>query len=133
MFGLKLKKNSKKRLMLISISFIGSPGPMKLLVDEDELVISVIRTALKYYAQQQRRPILGTNVHDFILYYPNFDSLNPLDKIGSKGVSHNFVLYKKQKEKRSSNTSGHGGLRIWKVWMQRKECAMSNKWPHLIF
>ncbi|KAF4396102.1 hypothetical protein G4B88_020739 [Cannabis sativa] len=57
---------------------------MKLLVDEDELVISVIRTALKCYAQQQRRPILGTNVHDFVLYYPNFDSLSPLDKIGSK-------------------------------------------------
>ncbi|KAM6568508.1 hypothetical protein CsatB_016493 [Cannabis sativa] len=124
--------------MLISVTFIGSSGPMKLLVDEDELVVSVIRTALKCYAQQQRRPVLGSNVHDFVLYYPNFDSLNPLDKIGSKGnVSGNFVLYKKQEEKSmnsSTTTGGHGRLStIWKAWMERKEITISNKWHHLVF
>ncbi|KAF4364230.1 hypothetical protein F8388_000182 [Cannabis sativa] len=116
MFSLRLKKSQKKRLMLISVTFIGSSGPMKLLVDEDELVVSVIRTALKCYAQQQRRPVLGSNVHDFVLYYPNFDSLSPLDKIGSKGnVSGNFVLYKKQEEKSMNSSTTTGGHWPWKI------------------
>ncbi|XP_062119261.1 uncharacterized protein LOC133833011 [Humulus lupulus] len=136
MFNLrqKKKKNQKKGLMLISVTFIGSSGPMKLLVDEDEPVDSVIRTALKSYAQQQRLPVLGTNVNDFVLYCQDFDSLGPHDKVGSKG-RRNFVLYEKpssslQQEpagkKSSTSVTGHGRLQIWKAWMQRKEHTTSN-------
>lgn len=125
MFSLKQKKkNQKKGLMLISITFVGSCGPMKLLVNEEMPVDSVICTALKSYSQQNRRPVLGTTVNDFVLYSQDFESLNPLDKIGCKG-RRNFVLYKKPspdaRKSTTAVTGRHGRLRMWKAWMQRKE------------
>lgn len=70
----KQKKNQAGRgggnRLLISITVIGSAGPIRFVVNEEELVASVMDTALKSYAREGRLPILGSNIHDFVLYCP---------------------------------------------------------------
>lgn len=57
--------------LLISITVLGSAGPIRFVVSEDELVAAVIDTALKSYAREGRLPVLGSNLNDFFLYCPN--------------------------------------------------------------
>ncbi|KAK4772147.1 hypothetical protein SAY86_013922 [Trapa natans] len=67
----KPKKNRCPRVnrILISITFMGSAGPIRLVVDETDPVDAVILTALKSYRREGRLPILGSNFEDFLLYY----------------------------------------------------------------
>lgn len=60
--------------LLISINVMGSPGPIRFVVREDELVGSVIDTALRSYARQGRLPVLGSDPGDFLLYRANAES-----------------------------------------------------------
>ncbi|EPS58723.1 hypothetical protein M569_16091, partial [Genlisea aurea] len=84
------------RRILVSLTVIGSAGPIRFVVDEDETVSAVIRTALKLYAREGRLPLLGTDINNFMLYCPvsGSEALNPWDKIGYAGV-RNFMLFKK--------------------------------------
>lgn len=59
---------------LISVSVIGSAGPLRFLVKEEEVVAAVINTALKSYDREGRFPVLGTDLNDFLLYYANAGS-----------------------------------------------------------
>ncbi|KAF3965511.1 hypothetical protein ACB098_03G077200 [Castanea mollissima] len=118
--------------LLISITVLGSAGPIRFVVSEDELVAAVIDTALKSYAREGRLPVLGSNLNDFILYCPNAgpEALSPWDTIGSQGV-RNFMLCKKPQpvkmegdEERSmqqisgkGNGNGSGGS--WKAWINK--------------
>lgn len=72
----KHKKNHspKGNRLLISITVLGSAGPIRFVVNEEELVAAVIDTALKSYAREGRLPILGSNFDDFLLYCPNYGS-----------------------------------------------------------
>lgn len=69
----KQKKNQNlkgKNRILISINVLGSAGPIRFVVNEEELVADVIETTLKSYAREGRLPILGSNLNDFLLYCP---------------------------------------------------------------
>ncbi|KAL4637834.1 uncharacterized protein At4g22758-like [Castanea sativa] len=118
--------------LLISITVLGSAGPIRFVVSEDELVAAVIDTALKSYAREGRLPVLGSNLNDFILYCPNAgpEALSPWDTIGSQGV-RNFMLCKKPQpvkmegdEERSmqqisSKGNGNGSGGSWKAWINK--------------
>ncbi|XP_019164944.1 PREDICTED: uncharacterized protein At4g22758 [Ipomoea nil] len=108
MFVCKAKKNpaAGKRL-LVSITVLGSAGPIRFVASENDLVAAVIDTALKSYAREGRLPILGSDLNNFVLYCPNAatEALSPWDTIGSLGV-RNFVLCKKPAEEKA--TSGDG-------------------------
>ncbi|KAI7744883.1 hypothetical protein M8C21_022606, partial [Ambrosia artemisiifolia] len=79
--------------LLINITVIGSAGPIRFVVNEEELVASVMDTALKSYAREGRLPVLGSNINEFVLYCP-IAALSPVEAIGSFGV-RNFMLCKK--------------------------------------
>ncbi|CAI0552740.1 unnamed protein product [Linum tenue] len=74
----KTKKNqggaSKGNRLLISVSVLGSAGPIRFVVGEKELVAAVIDTALKSYAREGRLPVLGSHLNDFFLYCPSAGS-----------------------------------------------------------
>lgn len=59
-----------KRL-LISVTVLGSAGPLRFVVGEDEPVAAVIDTALKSYAREGRLPLLTSDLDDFFLYSTN--------------------------------------------------------------
>ncbi|KAF9592437.1 hypothetical protein IFM89_014927 [Coptis chinensis] len=97
----KHKKNQQRvkvKQYLITVNILGSSGPIRFFVNENELVADVIDSALKNYAREDRLPVLGSsNVNDFLLYCskPVHDALCPSEKIGACGV-RDFVLCKTQ-------------------------------------
>lgn len=66
----KKNQNAKGNRLLISINVLGSAGPIRFVVNEEELVAAVIDTALKSYAREGRLPVLGSDLNDFMLYVP---------------------------------------------------------------
>ncbi|EOY03955.1 Uncharacterized protein TCM_019175 [Theobroma cacao] len=117
-------KNVKKSTrFLITINVLGSAGPLRFLVNEDDLVAAVIDVALKSYAREGRLPVLGLDPNKFLLYCANAgsDALSPWEKIGSQG-RRNFVLCKKQvqpqmTEARSEIIAQKGSG--WKAWLNK--------------
>ncbi|XP_030506984.2 uncharacterized protein LOC115722008 isoform X1 [Cannabis sativa] len=113
---------SQKKRLLITVNVLGSAGPMRFVVSEDDLVGSVIEYALKSYAREGRLPVLGTDSDRFFLYCANsgFDPLNPSAKIGC-GV-RNFMLCKKQRQlqltdRKASDLIAQKGISCWKAWL----------------
>ncbi|KAF3445219.1 hypothetical protein FNV43_RR14913 [Rhamnella rubrinervis] len=117
-------QNVKKSRFLITVNVVGSAGPIRFVVNEDDLVSGVIDTALKTYAREGRLPVLGSDAKDFLLYCANAesDALSPLEKIGSHG-GRNFVLCKKQRQlqmtERKPDLISHKGVSSWKAWLYR--------------
>ncbi|KAD2393566.1 hypothetical protein R6Q59_012148 [Mikania micrantha] len=96
----KQKKNPTEKVpgnrLLISITVIGSAGPIRFVVNAEDLVASVMDTALKSYAREGRLPVLGSNINEFVLYCPiaGTEALSLVEAIGSFGV-RNFMLCKR--------------------------------------
>ncbi|KAI3796129.1 hypothetical protein L1987_38793 [Smallanthus sonchifolius] len=96
----KLKKNQASKAagnrILINVTVVGSAGPIRFVVNEEEQVAAVIDTSLKSYAREGRLPVLGSNFNDFVLYCSvvGTEALKPWETIGSFGV-RNFMLCKK--------------------------------------
>lgn len=63
--------NVKKSRFLITVNVLGSAGPIRFLVTGNDLVASVIDTALKTFAREGRLPVLGFDVDKFLLYCAN--------------------------------------------------------------
>lgn len=116
----------KVNRFLISVTVLGSAGPIRFVVNEDALVASVMDTAMKSYAREGRLPVLGSDINDFMLYCPfaGTEALSPWETIGSVGV-RNFVLCRKpQTEKAIDNEklppiSRKGGSGSWKAWFNK--------------
>lgn len=72
MFLSKQKKNQGERgnRLLVSVTVMGSAGPIRFVVDEKELVANVIDMVLKCYAREGRLPVLGSKIDYFVLYSP---------------------------------------------------------------
>ncbi|CAH8337443.1 unnamed protein product [Eruca vesicaria subsp. sativa] len=97
----KQKKNAKGNRILISITVLGSAGPIRFLAYDEDLVASVIDTALKCYAREGRLPLLGSDFNDFLLYCPMVgpEALSAWKGIGLVGA-RNFTLCRKPEEKK---------------------------------
>lgn len=63
--SVKVQKNNR---FLITVNVLGSAGPLRFVVYENDLVAGVIDTSLKTYAREGRLPVLGSDVNDFVLY-----------------------------------------------------------------
>ncbi|KAE8724558.1 putative ADP-ribosylation factor GTPase-activating protein AGD11-like [Hibiscus syriacus] len=122
----KKTRDLKGKRILISITVLGSAGPIRFVVNEEELVPSVIDTALKAYAREGRRPVLGSDIDDFFLYCPSVgsDALNPWETIGSRGA-RNFILCKKLRSEKMkddgkpSEAFSRKGSGNWKAWINK--------------
>ncbi|KAG8637504.1 uncharacterized protein At4g22758 isoform X2 [Manihot esculenta] len=124
----KTKKNqpAKGNRLLISVTVLGSAGPIRFVVNEEELVANVIDTALKSYAREGRLPILSSDLNDFFLYCPNAGSaLSPWETIGSVGC-RNFMLCKKPQpvkvdtdDAKTSAIPTQKGSGSWKSWINK--------------
>lgn len=125
----KKAQNAKGNRLLITISVLGSAGPMRFVVNEQELVAAVIDMVLKNYAREGRLPVLGSNLDDFFLYCPSAgcDALSPWETIGAHG-GRNFMMCKKPKpakvegEERQTaeiTTTTRKGAGSWKAWINK--------------
>ncbi|OAY60493.1 uncharacterized protein LOC110614165 [Manihot esculenta] len=121
---IKKKGDERKKRFLITINVIGSAGPIRFLVNEDDLVSGVIDTTLKTYSREGRLPVLGFDVNSFLLYSANTgsDALNPQEPIGRCGGGRNFVLCKKQRQPQM--TEGRSEMIAhkasgWKAWLNK--------------
>jgi len=62
----------------MSMNMLGSAGPIRFVVNEEELVEAYIDTTLKSYAREGRLPVLGNDHSAFFLYCPHlgFDGID---------------------------------------------------------
>ncbi|XP_076885791.1 uncharacterized protein At4g22758-like [Bidens hawaiensis] len=132
MLLMKHKKSNAAKVvgnrLLISVTVVGSAGPLRFVVNEEELVANVIDTALKSYAREGRLPVLGSNSNEFVLCCPlvGTEALQPWERIGSFGV-RNFMLCKKpEKEASGGDDERPGTVEIprksfgsWKAWFNK--------------
>ncbi|CAF1998037.1 hypothetical protein Bca4012_078294 [Brassica carinata] len=118
----KQKKTHKSKInrFLVSISFLGSAGPIRFVVKEDETVSNVIDYALKCYAREGRLPLLGSDSSFFLLYSPYYavEAFNPWGKIGSTGL-RNFVLSKNLGGSVDTTTTIRKTSGKWKAWLNK--------------
>lgn len=127
----KQAKSGGGSRFLISVSVLGSAGPLRFLVNEEELVAAVIDTTLRSYAREGRLPVLGSDLNNFLLYSANAgcDALSPWQQIGSAHGSRNFLLCRKQQQEmtpaddgtstRAPALLGRKGSGSWKAWLNK--------------
>ncbi|XP_052107715.1 uncharacterized protein LOC107457857 [Arachis duranensis] len=65
------EEDHKSNKILVTINILGSSGPIRLVVNETDLVSRVIETTLKSYANEERLPLLGFDATNFFLYSPD--------------------------------------------------------------
>ncbi|MQL99986.1 hypothetical protein Taro_032721 [Colocasia esculenta] len=89
------------RRMLVTVTVLGSPGPIRFVAGDQDPVAAVIGTALRCYAREGRLPALGCDVGKFHLFCAKSDyvePLDPVDPIGARSGSREFTLCKKKIE-----------------------------------
>ncbi|KAI3500208.1 hypothetical protein L1887_36026 [Cichorium endivia] len=119
-----LDNNVKNKRFLITVNVLGSSGPLRFVVKDDDKVSEVIDSSLKMYARGGRLPVLGSNINNFLLYPSNagFEAMKANEAVGSYG-ERSFVLCKKEShpqmtEARSEIITGHRRSRGWKAWFK---------------
>ncbi|BAF08613.1 uncharacterized protein [Oryza sativa Japonica Group] len=92
--------------MLVTVTVLGSAGPLRFLIDEGETVAGLIRAALRCYAREGRMPLLGADAAGFLLYTANggSDALSADEKIYFNGC-RSFLLW----QKAARDTMAKGG------------------------
>ncbi|KAI3813446.1 hypothetical protein L1987_18171 [Smallanthus sonchifolius] len=121
---MKNNKCVKKNRVLITVNVLGSPGPLRLLVNMDDTVSTVLDSSLKLYARGGRLPILGSDFKNFVLFQSNApsDALSSSEAIGLSG-GRNFVMSKKKiassqvTEAKSDSITHLPDRRSWKSWL----------------
>ncbi|GMH26263.1 hypothetical protein Nepgr_028106 [Nepenthes gracilis] len=120
----KKAQNAKGNRLLITINVLGSAGPMRFVVNEEELVASVIDMVLKSYAREGRLPVLGSDLNNFLLYCPRAgsDALSPWETIGAHG-GRDFMLCMKPPhakpvdDGKPTTAIAKKGAGSWKSWI----------------
>ncbi|KAG0485829.1 hypothetical protein HPP92_009673 [Vanilla planifolia] len=124
--GKKSGRKAEVGRMLITVSVLGSSGPIRFVAREDDLVASIIGIVLKSYAREGRLPVLGSDSNDFVLYsgYDASNALSPWEPIRCNG-SRNFLLCKKQgldvkaSTGMSAKVVSKKGKVGWKAWLNK--------------
>ena len=82
--------------VLVTVTVLGSAGPLRFLVDEGESVTGLIRAALRCYAREGRMPLLGADAAAFLLYTANgrSDALKADERVSFNGC-RSFMLWQK--------------------------------------
>uniref|UniRef100_A0A0D9VFF3 DUF7054 domain-containing protein n=1 Tax=Leersia perrieri TaxID=77586 RepID=A0A0D9VFF3_9ORYZ len=82
--------------LLVTVTVLGSAGPLRFLIDEGETVTGLIRAALRCYAREGRMPLLGADAAAFLLYTANggSDALSADEKIYFNGC-RSFLIWQK--------------------------------------
>ncbi|CAI9282496.1 unnamed protein product [Lactuca saligna] len=116
----KTKNITVDNRLLITVNVVGSSGPLRLVVNKNDKVSTVIDSSLKLYARGGRLPVLGSDFKNFMLYaLIEGSALDPSQEIGSyKG--RNFALCKKKNKQVNEARSlminrKHSGR--WKGWL----------------
>lgn len=126
--------------VLVTVTAIGSAGPLRFLVDEGETVTGLIRAALRCYAREGRMPLLGTDPAGFLLYTASGRSgaLHADERISFNGC-RSFLLWHKaartdeaEAESRltaptAANTGRKGGGGGWKGGLNKLLLSFSIK------
>ncbi|KAF3443603.1 hypothetical protein FNV43_RR13291 [Rhamnella rubrinervis] len=128
-------QNVKKSRFLITVNVVGSAGPIRFVVNEDDLVSGVIDTALKTYAREGRLPVLGSDAKDFLLYCANAESdvvlqvdcvlASIFKPIGKDRISWRQEFCAMQEaeaatdDRRKPDLISHKGVSSWKAWLYR--------------
>ena len=64
-------KTGKNSRFLITVNVLGSSGPIRFVVNQNDSVSGVIDAVLKLYAREKRLPALGSDADSFLLYPAN--------------------------------------------------------------
>uniref|UniRef100_A0ACD5Z5X1 Uncharacterized protein n=1 Tax=Avena sativa TaxID=4498 RepID=A0ACD5Z5X1_AVESA len=82
--------------VLVTVTVLGSAGPLRFLVDEGESITGLIRAALRCYAREGRMPLLGADAANFLLYAADgrSDALEADERISFNGC-RSFMLWHK--------------------------------------
>ncbi|XP_024528380.1 uncharacterized protein LOC112345565 [Selaginella moellendorffii] len=123
--GLLAALSSKNRVgkaeskILVTITILGSSGPLRSIADINTTVEQVVETALRAYAAQGRLPVLGSNAKLFDLYCNDgeFTALKPSQRLGALSCRH-FLLHKTNQCDQDENCE----LEAWKMrcWCSSK-------------
>ncbi|CAK8538115.1 unnamed protein product [Lathyrus sativus] len=116
--------NTNTNRILISITIVGSSGPLTIVVNEDDVVCDVIDKALKFYARQGRLPVLKSDASDYVLHCSNdvSDALGSNERIGIFRT-RKFVLSKNQASSTKTEETGSKGRNgKWKLFSFKKFC-----------
>ncbi|XP_076950889.1 uncharacterized protein At4g22758-like [Bidens hawaiensis] len=117
-------KKKKKKRFLITVNVLGSSGPLRFVVNDDDKVSEVINSSLKMYARSGRLPVLGSDINKFLLYPSNAesDAMKANEAVGFCD-ERTFVMCKKEShchmtEPRSDMVTRHRWSGGWKAWLK---------------
>jgi hypothetical protein len=81
--------------VLVTVTVLGSAGPLRFLVDEGDTVAGLVRAALRCYAREGRMPLLGADPAGFLIYTANgrSDGTRRLFPFPVRSVSRIFVRF----------------------------------------
>lgn len=93
--------------VLVTVTVLGSAGPLRFIVLEGDTVPALIRAALRCYAREGRMPLLGTDPAGFVLSTANGGSgaLKEDEKITFNGC-RSFLLWQKAAVQGAANDAG---------------------------
>jgi hypothetical protein len=93
--------------VLVTVTVLGSAGPLRFLVDEGESVTGLIRATLRCYAREGRMPLLGADAANFLLYTANgrSDALQADERISFNGC-RTFMLWQKTVHHTAADDTG---------------------------
>lgn len=97
--------------ILVTVTVLGSAGPLRFIVLEGDTVATLIRAALRCYAREGRMPLLGTDPAGFVLSTANGGSgaLKEDEKITFNGC-RSFLLWQKDAVQGAAKDAVHEAL-----------------------